>query len=602
MLLLRRGRIALSRSYTRPKSAPIRWLSSSHTKPPPDNILPSNKTTVLEVLRHSFSGENLRYVIEDHLVMDAMRTMIQHQKSSLMVKSSDGRIVGFLTQRDLLRCIVREGKTPLASITGHQSEPTSWNVPIKQVMTPSRDLVFLSPKDTLEDARALMAVSGKRHIPVLDGSDLLGVISPKDIARALHLFRGEDISAKASYVATVMPRKGMPSNTQFIHDEEIADEERSIGRGSSFALRPAVCNLPHPHKNSMGEDAFLLGPNMIGVADGVGSWWELDVDPALYARALMHLARGSCVSLKDNQVVHLRRPRQVLHEAWHQLSASNIVGSSTACLLSLHNSKPELIAANVGDSGFLIMRRISGAKAGEGKKRSTSLGTLDIVASQKEEQGSSSMSHHVAFRSPQQLRAFNAPFQLGRAPDREAGQPDERFETPHDAALVRVPIKDGDVVVLATDGLFDNMPESDILEILQEHEESIGRNIGSSISEPSGPSSTETSLATKIAMRAQELSLDNSIDSPFAILAKDNDIMWGGGRPDDITVIVATIVDTSEHATPEQFAAFSGPGPSPELVFESAEAPSMPSAEQRGAKAKEENMAAAVGDHATNWD
>ena len=106
--------------------------------------------------------------------MDAMRTMIQHQKSSLMVKSSDGRIVGFLTQRDLLRCIVREGKTPLASITGHQSEPTSWNVPIKQVMTPSRDLVFLSPKDTLEDARALMAVSGKRHIPVLDGSDLAG--------------------------------------------------------------------------------------------------------------------------------------------------------------------------------------------------------------------------------------------------------------------------------------------------------------------------------------------------------------------------------------------------------------------------------------------
>ena len=180
MLLLRRGRIALSRSYARPKSAPIRWLSSSHTKPPPDNILPSNKTTVLEVLRHFVLSENLRCVIEDHLVMDAMRTMIQHQKSSLMVKSSDGRIVGFLTQRDLLRCIAAlKRKTPLASITGHQSEPTSWNVPIKQVMTPSRDLVFLSPKDTLEDARALMAVSGKRHIPVLDGSDLLGVISQK---------------------------------------------------------------------------------------------------------------------------------------------------------------------------------------------------------------------------------------------------------------------------------------------------------------------------------------------------------------------------------------------------------------------------------------
>ena len=39
-----------------------------------------------------------------------------------------------------------------------------------------------------------------------------------------------------------------------------------------LALRSAVCNLPHPHKETVGEDAFLLGPHMVGVADGVGSW------------------------------------------------------------------------------------------------------------------------------------------------------------------------------------------------------------------------------------------------------------------------------------------------------------------------------------------
>ena len=38
------------------------------------------------------------------------------------------------------------------------------------------------------------------------------------------------------------------------------------------------------------------------------------------------------------------------------------------------------------------------------------------------------------------------------APDELPGVRDDRFETPHDAALVRVPIVDGDVVVLATDG------------------------------------------------------------------------------------------------------------------------------------------------------
>ena len=68
--------------------------------------------------------------------------------------------------------------------------------------------------------------------------------------------------------------------------------------GHPLALRSAVCNLPHPHKDSVGEDAFLLGNSMIGVADGVGSWWEMDVDPAEYARGLMQASLRGCTALK----------------------------------------------------------------------------------------------------------------------------------------------------------------------------------------------------------------------------------------------------------------------------------------------------------------
>ena len=173
------------------------------------------------------------------------------------------------------------------------------------------------------------------------------------------------------------------------------------------------------------------------------------MDPAVYARALMQLARGSCVALSEDRHQHLRRPGQVLHEAWHQISASTVVGSSTACLVSLHPSKAELLAANVGDSGFLLLRNAGGSNAAADERRGFQ-GTLDAYGAQA--RSGSSSGHHVAFRSPQQLRAFNAPFQLGRAGDVAPGTPDDRFETPHDAALVRVPIKDGDVVVLATDG------------------------------------------------------------------------------------------------------------------------------------------------------
>jgi protein phosphatase PTC7 len=58
---------------------------------------------------------------------------------------------------------------------------------------------------------------------------------------------------------------------------------------------------------------------------------------------------------------------------------------------------------------------------------------------------------------------------------------------------------------------------------------------------------------------AQELSLDNEIDSPFAILAKDNDICWGGGRPDDITVIVSRVIDPTEEGPHGQNAALAAP-------------------------------------------
>ena len=83
-------------------------------------------------------------------------------------------------------------------------------------------------------------------------------------------------------------------------------------------------------------------------------------------------------------------------------------------------------------------------------------------------------------------------------------------------------------VVLATDGLFDNMDEEMMLELIHRwHGDRDNRH---------RPSSSEE-LAQQLVDKALELSLDKSIDSPFATLAKENDIMWSGGMPDDITVI-----------------------------------------------------------------
>ena len=43
-------------------------------------------------------------------------------------------------------------------------------------------------------------------------------------------------------------------------------------------------------------------------------------------------------------------------------------------------------------------------------------------------------------------------------------------------------------------------------------------------------------LAKMLVEKAREVSIDTQRDSPFAVLAKENDVMWGGGMPDDTSV------------------------------------------------------------------
>lgn len=57
---------------------------------------------------------------------------------------------------------------------------------------------------------------------------------------------------------------------------------------------------------------------------------------------------------------------------------------------------------------------------------------------------------------------------------------------------------------------------------------------------------TSSPLLSPQTQRARELSLDNTKDSPFALLAKENDIMWGGGMPDDITVVALRVINRAE--------------------------------------------------------
>ncbi|KAF0687628.1 Aste57867_20612 [Aphanomyces stellatus] len=463
-------------------------------------------------------------VSEGDNLSKAMATMANHPNSSTLVVVDDGdRVVGLLTQHKIISHIV--------------THKDSWATTlVKDAALPSKDIVHVTPEDSLQDCRAVMALTGRGELPVLDGDSLLGIISLTDIAALIvkkdSQADGEAHSAKSDYVHLIVPRKGLPKNTSL--DPRLTEDDDKVT--PKFVLHSFAMSIPHPQKVSTGgEDAFFIGTEptvpekgtdvlCFGVSDGVGSWFEQGFSAGMYSRELMSAAQAAAKLSMANQS-HVN-PSEVLHAAWQNVSQKSIMGSATACVVALDPIQGELYAVNLGDSGFLIIRdKRSDLKTAE--KRGTLDGSLmrkmksptDLTPAGRRKGA------HVSYRSPQQLHYFNCPFQLGHyipGPDMPEGS-GPLFETPADGVNLRVPVEDGDLIILATDGLFDNVDEEQLLEIVA--------------AEPDVENMTR-----KLVKKAYDLSLDRKIDSPFARLAKENDKMWGGGMPDDITIIVARVV------------------------------------------------------------
>jgi protein phosphatase PTC7 len=239
-------------------------------------------------------------------------------------------------------------------------------------------------------------------------------------------------------------------------------------------LSVGVSAIPHPAKVAKGgEDAYFLSADMkvIGVADGVGGWGDIGVDPALYSKSLMEGAK-----LAVDTPMFTRDPVEVMNEGY-QYSAY-VQGSSTACILVLDGT--HISAANLGDSGFMIVRG------------------LDIV-----------------YRSKEQQHSFNFPYQIG------TGSADK----PQHSQRIHLEVQPDDLIILGTDGLWDNLFDEDIIDIIA--------------NAPSDPAT----ISQLIARQAHIVANDKDIISPFSKSARSNGYpLATGGKLDDITVMCARVV------------------------------------------------------------
>lgn len=111
-------------------------------------------------------GDELFSVPASALVSEAVDVMAAHAIGAVLVMTEDELVAGIFTERDLLMRVVKAGLHPAST-------------PVSLVMT--REVRFVTPGTTVEAAMALMHMNRYRHLLVMDGPILHGLISMRDL-------------------------------------------------------------------------------------------------------------------------------------------------------------------------------------------------------------------------------------------------------------------------------------------------------------------------------------------------------------------------------------------------------------------------------------
>jgi CBS domain-containing protein len=104
-------------------------------------------------------------------VEKAVRTMNQHEIGCLIV-CENGKPIGILTERDLLKRVLEQGKSPAT-------------VKVAEIM--SRPVIYGDPSMELEDAARLMFRKKVKKLPVIKDGELVGLITLTDLAKTAHI-------------------------------------------------------------------------------------------------------------------------------------------------------------------------------------------------------------------------------------------------------------------------------------------------------------------------------------------------------------------------------------------------------------------------------
>ena len=110
-------------------------------------------------------GSKVWSVAGDTMVLDAIRLMSEKNVGALPVMDKQG-VAGIISERDYTRKVILKGKL-------------SRETPVREIM--SRDVVVAHPSDTVDDCMRIMTEKRIRHLPVVEGNEMVGMISIGDL-------------------------------------------------------------------------------------------------------------------------------------------------------------------------------------------------------------------------------------------------------------------------------------------------------------------------------------------------------------------------------------------------------------------------------------
>ena len=122
-------------------------------------------------------------------VFDAIRLMADKNIGALMVMD-DGRLVGMFTERDYTRNVILKGKS-------------SKSTAVKEIL--SAPVISVDPTYTVEECMRLMTENRIRHLPVVDGDRVVGIVSIGDLVNWIISAQHLAISQMEDYISGKYP-------------------------------------------------------------------------------------------------------------------------------------------------------------------------------------------------------------------------------------------------------------------------------------------------------------------------------------------------------------------------------------------------------------